>query len=218
MTERVIAPEKLTGIDVVTSSHNHTDHLDSETLQPLMETNPKMAFVIPGANRVLIAQRLGRDLSNVIGLDDGLSADVAGFRIYGIAAAHNELERDAHGRHVYLGYVAQCGKWMIYHSGDTLLYPGLVEKLRSFRIDVALLPINGNRPERRVAGNLDGREAAWLAKEIRAGVVIPHHYEMFEFNTAEPRELFIPECKRLGQAYRVLRAGSAFTCEPIAQG
>ena len=32
ISERVIAPEKLTVIDVVTSSHNHTDHLDSDTL------------------------------------------------------------------------------------------------------------------------------------------------------------------------------------------
>jgi L-ascorbate metabolism protein UlaG (beta-lactamase superfamily) len=28
MTERVVAPEKLDFIEVVTSSHNHTDHLD----------------------------------------------------------------------------------------------------------------------------------------------------------------------------------------------
>jgi L-ascorbate metabolism protein UlaG (beta-lactamase superfamily) len=180
-------------------------------LRPLMKRNPDMAFVIPEANRAFIAQRLGRELPDAVGLDDGGSADVAGFRVHGIAAAHNELERDAHGRHVYLGYVVQRGGWTIYHSGDTLLYPGLVEKLRPFRIDVALLPINGNRSECRVAGNLDGREAAWLAKEIGARTVVPHHYEMFEFNTADPRELFIPECKRRGLAYHVLRAGSAIT-------
>ena len=34
MTERVIAPERLDFIDVVTSSHNHTDHLDRDTLAP----------------------------------------------------------------------------------------------------------------------------------------------------------------------------------------
>src|SRR5262245_18819050 len=32
MTERVIAPDRLKFVDVVTSSHNHTDHLDKETL------------------------------------------------------------------------------------------------------------------------------------------------------------------------------------------
>jgi L-ascorbate metabolism protein UlaG (beta-lactamase superfamily) len=211
MIERVVAPDKLTGIDVVTSSHNHTDHLDAETLFPLRGANPGMRFIIPEANRAFIANRLGGDLSDAIGLDDGMSVEVGNFRIHGIASAHNELERDAHGRYVYLGYVVQCGDWTIYHSGDTLLYAGLAEKLRRFRIEIALLPINGNRPERRVAGNLDGREAAWLAKEMGAGVVVPHHYEMFEFNTADPRELFIPECERLGQAFQVLRVGTALT-------
>lgn len=211
MTERVIAPEKLTSIDVVTSSHNHTDHLDAETLRPLRAVNPAVKFVIPEANRAFIANRLGADLSDAIGLDDGASAKVAGFEFHGIASAHNELERDAEGRHIYLGYVVKCGRWTIYHGGDTLLYPGLAEKLRRFRIDVALLPINGNRPERRVAGNLDGREAAELAKEIGARIVVPHHYEMFEFNTADPRDLFIPECERIGQPYRVLRAGESMT-------
>src|SRR6476620_5558430 len=34
MTERVIAPGRLDFIDVLSSSHNHTDHLDAETLLP----------------------------------------------------------------------------------------------------------------------------------------------------------------------------------------
>jgi hypothetical protein len=41
-----------------------------------------------------------------------------------------------------LGYVLEFGGWTIYHSGDTVRYEGMTEKLRSFRTDVALLPIN----------------------------------------------------------------------------
>src|SRR6185295_14731400 len=43
MTERVVAPERLNFIQVVTSSHNHTDHLDKETLGPLLRVNPRLA-------------------------------------------------------------------------------------------------------------------------------------------------------------------------------
>ena len=50
MTERVIAPERLDGIDVVTSSHNHTDHLDADTLQPLMAANPGLTVVVPAVD------------------------------------------------------------------------------------------------------------------------------------------------------------------------
>jgi L-ascorbate metabolism protein UlaG (beta-lactamase superfamily) len=73
-------------------------------------------------------------------------------------------------------------------------------------VDVALLPINGRAPERRVPGNLFGPEAAQLAKDMRAGVVIPCHFEMFAFNTASPDE-FVTECRHIGQPGRVLRCG-----------
>ncbi len=206
MTECVIAPKRLDFIDVITSSHNHTDHLDAETLIPLLEVNRNAELVIPEANRLFVAERLGIAPPMAIGLDEGAHVSVAGFEIHGIAAAHNEVERDAAGRCKYLGYVIKAGPWTVYHSGDTLLYDGMIERLMNFRIDAALLPINGNLPERKVAGNLDGNEAASLAKRIGAGVVIPCHYEMFEFNTASPQG-FIAACERLSQPYRVLRAG-----------
>jgi L-ascorbate metabolism protein UlaG (beta-lactamase superfamily) len=83
-------------------------------------------------------------------------------------------------------------------------------RLRSYAVDLALLPINGRAPERRVAGNLDGIEAAALAHAIGARCVIPCHYEMFEFNTASPVP-FAAECARLGQRCAVLRAGERWT-------
>jgi L-ascorbate metabolism protein UlaG (beta-lactamase superfamily) len=73
-------------------------------------------------------------------------------------------------------------------------------------VDIALLPINGRAPQRRVAGNLDGKEAAELAQAIGARLVIPCHYDMFTFNTAAP-DLFVETCERLGQPYKVLQNG-----------
>jgi L-ascorbate metabolism protein UlaG (beta-lactamase superfamily) len=82
----------------------------------------------------------------------------------------------------------------------------MADRLRPFAVDVAILPINGRAPERRVAGNLNGPEAAKLAKAIGARLVIPCHYEMFEFNTADPAE-FIRTAESIGQPYHVLRCG-----------
>ena len=211
LTERVIAPERFTHISVVTSSHNHTDHLDAATLIPLREANPWMQIVIPEANREFVAERLAMSPRALTGLDDGTHTNIAGFEIHGIAAAHDAIDRDSAGHCHHLGYIIRCGPWTLYHSGDTLLYPGLVEKLRAFEIDVALLPINGRSPERRVAGNLDGAEAAQLAHDIVATCVIPCHYDMFAFNTADPADLFIPECSRLLQPHRVLHAGEGWS-------
>ncbi len=206
MTERVIAPERLDFIDVVTSSHNHTDHLDAETLTPLLRVNPALELIVPEANRTFAAERLGVAPERPRGLDAGEALELAGFRVHAVPAAHNTLEIDGLGRHKFLGYVVEAGPWTIYHSGDTLRYAGMAERLRRWKIDLALLPINGDRPERRVAGNLNGVEAANLAHDIAAGLVVPCHYDMFEFNTATPDE-FVAECRRLHQPHCVLRAG-----------
>ncbi len=206
MTARVVAPEKLNFISAVTSSHNHTDHLDAETLRPILFANPSLSLIIPEANREFVAHRLACPAEFPIGLDAGQTATAAGFTFHGIAAAHEKVDRDSAGRCHFLGYVVQFGPWTIYHSGDTVLHDGMVEALADFPIDLALLPINGAAPERRVAGNLNGPEAASLASRIGARMAIPCHFEMFEFNTAPP-EPFAEACRKLGQPHRVLRAG-----------
>jgi L-ascorbate metabolism protein UlaG (beta-lactamase superfamily) len=206
MTELVIDPARLSFADIATSTHNHTDHLDAETLCPILEINPNLKLVIPEANRAFVADRLKIDPGLAIGVDDGTSVEISGIRFFGIASAHETVDRDEHGRAKHLGYVLQFGGWTIYHSGDTVRYEGMAEKLRPFKPDVALLPINGRAPERRIPGNLFGREAAQLAKDIEAKLVIPCHFEMFEFNTASPEE-FIDECRRLGEPFKMLRCG-----------
>lgn len=218
MTERVVAPERLGFVDVVTSSHNHTDHLDAETIGPILAANPDATVIVPAANRAFAADRLGVPPERLLGVTAGAAVSAAGFRITGVPAAHEALETDDEGRHRYLGYVVEVEGWTIYHSGDTLWYEGMVDVLRGWpRIDVALLPINGRAPERRVAGNLDGPEAARLAHAVGAGVVIPCHYEMFAFNTASPDD-FVREAERIGQPYRVLRAGERWSGAEGAAG
>lgn len=214
MTEQVITPEKLNFIDVVTSSHNHTDHLDAETLIPLMRRNPKVEIVIPEANREFVANRLGTAAELPIGLDAGQHVSVKGFKISAVPSAHEIIEKDGEGRCKFLGYVVEFGPWAVYHSGDTVRYEGMAETLRRWEIDVALLPINGAKPERRVAGNLDAREAAELGADIRARCVIPCHYEMFEFNTAEPAD-FILHARRVGVGHRILLAGERWSSREL---
>lgn len=210
MTELVIDPARLDMIDLVTSSHNHTDHLDAATLLPLRAANPGLQFVIPEANRDFVAARLGCDPAWPIGMNDGETHDFGSWTLRAVASAHEQLDPTPAGLHPYLGYVVKTGRYSVYHPGDTVLYEGLAEKLKPLHLDVALLPINGTLPKRRVSGNLWGREAAWLAKEIGAGVVIPCHYDMFEFNTESPAE-FIDRCDFIGQPHHVLCNGEGLT-------
>lgn len=209
MTELVIDPAQLSFVDIATSSHNHTDHLDAETLGPILERNPSLRLVIPEANRAFVADRLKIDPPSPIGLDEESSIELSGIRFHGVASAHETVEREEHGHVKALGYVLRFGDWSLYHSGDTLRYDGMAEKLRPFAVDVAILPINGRAPERRVPGNLSGPEAAQLAHDIGANLVIPCHFDMFEFNTAAP-DAFANACRRLAQPFRILRCGERF--------
>jgi len=213
MTQLALQPDKLRGIDLITSTHNHTDHLDAETLGPLLAGNPNASLLIPEANRDFVAQRLDCSVDWPTGISDGESLTIGEITIHAVPAAHNEIERDSHRRSKYLGYVVQLGEMTVYHSGDTLRYPGMSEYLRDFRVDLAILPINGNRNERGVAGNLFGDEAAQLAHDMRAKVVIPCHYNMFRFNTESP-DLFVDTCRLLGQPYRVPQCGERVEVSP----
>lgn len=209
MSELVVKPELLRNISVVTSSHNHTDHLDGKTLIPVLKNNPDIKFIIPEANRNFVADRVQCDIDFPLGMNDGVSISIDGFTFIGIPAKHNELVRDENGNCKFMGFVIQFGEYTIYHSGDTLWFEGMVELLQPFDVDIALLPINGNKSERKVAGNLDCEEAVALGKAICATYVIPCHYDMFTFNTANVDD-FKSEAEKKEQNYKVLKGGAFF--------
>jgi L-ascorbate metabolism protein UlaG (beta-lactamase superfamily) len=210
MTRRCIAPEQLDFVQVVTSSHAHTDHLDPGTLEPLAKVNPGLLMVAPEAISALVKEQSTLPDSSIHAMNAGESISVNNLEFHAIPSAHNDLETDEFGRHKFLGFILKIGPWTVYHSGDTLLYDGLEDTLKHFKPNLMFLPINGNDPSRGVAGNLNGFEAAQLAHAVGAGLVAPHHFEMFEFNTASPQE-FVLECERLGQPYKVLRCGERLT-------
>jgi L-ascorbate metabolism protein UlaG (beta-lactamase superfamily) len=207
MSRRVIDPSRLTQINLVTSTHGHTDHLDAETLDPLLEANPSARLIYAASTQKLVLERIVVP-NGLEPLDAGQRIEFAGAWFNAVPAAHDCIERDEHGRHKYLGYVVQLGPFTIYHSGDGIVYDGLADSVAALgAIDLAILPINGK------VGNMGGIEAARLAKAIGARLVVPCHYDLFTFNTADPNDAFVPECERIRQPYRVMRLGERITLE-----
>ena len=74
------------------------------------------------------------------------------------------------------------------------------------QISSTLTTLAGRDPARGVAGNFTAKEAAQLGKEADAAMVIPCHYEMFEFNTVSPQE-FVNAAEQMGQTYQLLKCG-----------
>ena len=110
---------------------------------------------------------MGLPEDRLIGMEAGAEARGAGFRVRAIPSAHEEFDRDASGRHPYLGFIIEAAGMRLYHSGDTLAYEGLAETLGAEKFDVLFLPINGRDPGRGVPGNMDAGEAVDLAPAAR---------------------------------------------------
>src|SRR5262249_50441885 len=140
MTRAPLRGSELTGVDLVTASHRHSDHLDPGTLPDLLNASPRATLVLPTA---LLAhpQDLGLPRHPLARLLAGEPSQSAGFTLRALPSAHKTLDTDAAGRHLYLGYVIEAEGLRLYHSGDTLAYDGLAGWLGPDPFDVLFLPI-----------------------------------------------------------------------------
>jgi L-ascorbate metabolism protein UlaG (beta-lactamase superfamily) len=193
ITGLVAEPSLLSFVDVVTSSHAHLDHLDPGTLPGVLSGDA--AFVCAAGSEEIAAERAGR-LPDAA-LHVGEYASFAGFWIEAVPAHHD-------GAPEAVGYIARNGLHTVYHAGDSRRVQGMAEAVAPYGVDVTFVPINGQN------GNMDGADAARLAYEAGALIAIPCHYEMFRHNTASTSR-FVAECVRIGQEYRLPRAGERIT-------
>jgi L-ascorbate 6-phosphate lactonase len=216
MWEPPFAPEEVTEADWVFCSHDHLDHLDPYTVQGIARSARGARFVVPPAalghmaklgidrDRVFPAQVGVTTVDDVRQPRDGTFQDKT-ITIHAVPAAHGDSatplaeyvwEADPERGHRFLGYVIECNGVRLYHAGDTIVYPGMVERLSQLSVDIALVPINGRdwfREQRQIIGNMDHREAAALGHAIGADVIVPVHFDMFAGNPGSPG-LFAEYC------------------------
>lgn len=195
-----LAPEEFPHIDYIFCTHWHDDHICPTTLPLLAKKNPAAKFVVPLRSRkMLIDMGIPRGrIHSMHGNDSGQLN--GGLTFFAIPSAHEELDADDRGAHMYLGYMIRCDGTTVYHMGDSRPYPGWTGNLaRAARmldveddggcaIDVAFLCINGN-------DNLSHEEAVDLATVMDIGLTIPMHYGMDPGNTVDP-QLFVDEIER----------------------
>lgn len=189
LTPAPVEPGALRGIDWLLCTHGHTDHMDPGTIPALLAANPKAKVLAPRAEKARAIER-GAPEERLVLIDAGESVDLGGVVVTATAAAHEDLKRTADG-YLFLGYVLSGGGVTLWHSGDTIPFPGLAEWLMPFRVDLALLPVNGRdalRAANGVPGNLTLEEAVVLVDEIGARAMIGHHFGLFDFNTLDPED------------------------------
>jgi len=187
-----VEPEALNAVAWVLCTHGHGDHMDPGTLPAIASASPRCRFLVPRAE-IARAEQIGLPKTRTFGVGAGERRPLgARIEALAVAAAHETIDTDDRGHSRYLGFVLRIGPLAIYHSGDTVPYDGLAERIGAAGIDLALLPVNGRDEHRRsrgVLGNMTFDEAAELCRAAGVPWMLAHHFGMFDFNTVAPDEL-----------------------------
>ena len=188
MMPKLVEPQEVEA-DYVVSTHSHQDHLDVDALPGLLQ-NPRIHFIgAPDCRELYLQHGVPPERFTIIHQDATL--DLGSFRLSGVYADHGELAPDA------LGVLFDFEGIRVWQVGDTAYRPDHWQELFAQGVDILLPPING------AFGNLDGVEAARLAKDASAKVVIPCHFWMFPLHYGSPME-FLDACKDLAPASQPL--------------
>jgi L-ascorbate metabolism protein UlaG (beta-lactamase superfamily) len=182
----VINPVMLQGIDGVAVTHGHDDHLDLATIKGIAKDSDYTVFVVP-APLVSSFEKVGTN--QIVPARDGEVFFIKGFKITPVPAAHTNYEADSLGNYISLGYFIEVNGIRIFHSGDTIVTPLLIERVKQFKPDVAFLPINGGdyfRTSRGIVGNMSFREAADFSAAVGVDLLIPIHFDLFPNNRENP--------------------------------
>lgn len=181
-----VPPAAITNADYYLITHEHADHLDAETILGVLKGSPNVKFITSGWC-VEILLKIGVPTTSITTIESSLTFADHDLKLTAVPAAHYDLIFDEQKGYRWLGFLIEWNGITIYHSGDTLIYPGYLDTLRRLpQIDVAILPINGRDFVREhqydIIGNLQPVEAAYLARELNWDMVILGHNDLLAVN------------------------------------
>ncbi len=183
--QRVHAPgipfKELPRIDLVLISHNHYDHLDSNTLIQLEKAHSPLFLCALGDKELLTS--LG--LKKVIEMDWWENTQYKKANITFTPTQHWS------GRGLFDRFKSLWGSYLveykgrkIYFAGDTAHSQYLQQIARRFApIDLAFLPIGAYAPRWFMQNtHMDPEEAVWAHKDLQAARSIAIHFGTFQLS------------------------------------
>ena len=164
--------------DCILLTHDHSDHLDVPSLKALLDGR-KSVPVLAGANAWSKARKEVGGEQNYVQLTPGTEWTLGSVHVRAVSAFHSDPAA--------VGFVIHAEGKTIYITGDTLYSRELVRQVDE-HVDILVAVVNGQ------GNNMNGVDAARLAKGLGAAVSIPAHWGLFAKFSDTP-EAFIAACR-----------------------
>jgi L-ascorbate 6-phosphate lactonase len=162
-------------VSAVVLSHEHDDHADPLALASLARSSG--ALVIGSSASLDVARSAGWPVDRCRKLDADGETKVGDLHLTAIPA-HDPESAGA------LGYVLDTGAIRLLHCGDSLYHPGFAAAGKRWSLDALCVSVGHNPPG--LTYYMDECDAARAARDARARILIPQHYDLWQGLTLDP--------------------------------
>ena len=198
-----VAISDLPDIDLILISHNHYDHLDTETLKQLRQRQDKEPIIVSGLGNAALLANLGYE--KAIELDWKASTSVGTSTVHFVECQH----RSARGlfdqmRTLWGSFVVETSEGNIYFAGDTGYSPHFKEQGERFgSFALSILPIGAYEPRWFMKDiHLNPEEAVQAHLDLNSERSLGMHFGVFQL-TWEPVDQPVLDLKAALDANRI---------------
>lgn len=175
----VVHVSDLPTIDYVLISHNHFDHMDSQTLLQLKSRFPHMQVLVPMGDKEWFDRHLFAKASEHMWWETVIDDVNSKIKFTFLPANHwSQRTLFDKNRSLWGSWMLQANDFTLYFAGDTSWGPHFEQIGTEFKnIDVALLPIAPGEPRSWMkSSHINAREAVQAFIQLKAKMFIPMHW------------------------------------------
>jgi L-ascorbate 6-phosphate lactonase len=197
-------PESVRKCNAVISTHEHEDHCNVATVKGIVNSSGA-TFVGPKSAVSKVAAG-GLPESSTLTVKPGSFHKISPSLNIRVFESQDPYEPQA------VMIMIETPRGNILHSGDTSYFPGFKEIGEKYRVEVALLNFGKQIPTPEKPYYMDAEKVALAAKDLRARIIVPMHWNLWEETREDPRPIGpILKAATPSSELRILEGGELLT-------